>query len=334
VAAIVGTEDPATCARAGRALGRVLRGRDALVVASSDLSHYPAYDDARASDRAVLAAIAGLDPDRLAAAIAAQRGRDALVTCACGEGAVRVAMAAARELGATHGIVVSAANSGDTSVGDRGRVVGYGAVALVAGPGAPDTAALAPPAPPPADAALDDASEARLLAFARHTLAEYLGAGALPLPRGLPPVARRLQGAFVTLTERGQLRGCIGHIAEDLPLGQVVGAMAVAAATEDPRFPAVEAGELPEITIEISALTPLRRVRGPDDVVIGRDGVEIRKDGHAGVFLPEVAPEQGWDREALMRNLCLKAGLPEDAWRAGAEFYTFRSVHFGETPAR
>jgi MEMO1 family protein len=332
VAAVVGTEDPALCARAGRALARVLGGRRSLIVASSDLSHYPPYAEAVASDRAVLGAIAGLDPDRLGRTIALQMraGRRGLETCACGEGAMRVAIVAARALGATHGVVVSAANSGETSIGDRARVVGYGAVMLVAGPGAPDSSALEVAAVPAYGTSLDDSSEAKLLSFARHTLAEYLAGGTLPLPRGLPPAARRLQGAFVTLREHGELRGCIGHMAEDLPLGQVVGMMTMAAAMQDPRFNPVEARELPDIEIEISALTPLERVSGPRAVVIGRDGVEIRKGGRVGVFLPEVPVEQGWDLEALMRNLCLKAGLPVDAWKSGAELYTFRSVHFRE----
>jgi hypothetical protein len=337
VPAVVGTDDSGLCAAFGTALGRALRGRRALIVASSDLSHYPPYAEAVASDHALLGAMTTLDGERLARTVAAQMraGREGLETCACGLGAVQVAMAAARALGATHGIVVSAVNSGDTSIGDRSRVVGYGAVMLVAGPGAPDTCALRAAAPPPAGTDLDDTTRVRLLAFARATLTDYFAGDALPLARGLPPAARRMQGAFVTIREHGELRGCIGHMAEDMPLGQVVGTMALAAAFADTRFAPVEARELPDLRIEISVLTPLERVRGPEAVVIGRDGVQIRKDGHAGVFLPEVAVEQKWDREALMRNLCLKAGLPPDAWKEGAELYTFRSIHFGEpdTPA-
>lgn len=332
VPAVVGTEDPALCARAGQALAKVLAGRRALIVASSDLSHYPTYDGAVASDRAVLAAIAGLEPDRLGQAIDTQMrvGHPGLEICACGEGAVRVAMVAARALGATHGVVVSAANSGDTATGDRSRVVGYGAVMMTAGPGGADLRALDAAASTPGAGGLDDSTETRLLAFARHTLDDYLTSGTAPLARGLPPAARRSQGAFVTLREKGELRGCVGHMSEDLPLGQVVGMMTLAAALEDPRFSPVEARELPDLQIEISALTPLERVNGPDAVVIGRDGVEIRKAGRAAVFLPEVPIEEGWDRVTLMRNLCLKAGLPSDAWKSGADFYTFRSVHFRE----
>ena len=244
-------------------------------------------------------------------------------------------MSAARALGARRGTVVSWANSGDTPVGDRSRVVGYGAVMFTAGAAGADTAALAHPLDEPAGAAppgaLGPAEKRRLLAFARQTIERFLATGTVPLARGLPPAAYRPQGAFVTLLEHGELRGCIGHMAEDLPLGQAVGAMAIAAALQDPRFPPLEQRELRDLEIEISALTPLERVAGPGAVVIGRDGVEIRKSGRAAVFLPQVPVEQGWDRPTLMRELCRKAGLPEDAWKSGAEFYTFRSVVFRES---
>ena len=119
-----------------------------------------------------------------------------------------------------------------------------------------------------------------------------------------------------------------------MPLAQVVGTMTLAAAFQDPRFPALTADELDRVQIEISALTPLARVAGPGAVVIGRDGVQIRKDGRSAVFLPEVPVEQGWNHTALMEHLCTKAGLPEQAWRSGAQFYTFRSVHFSEPGTR
>ena len=333
---VVGTEDPAACTRMGRALARVLAGRRALIVASSDLSHYPEYEGARASDRAVLAAVARLDPAALTQAVATEMraGHRGLETCACGEGAVRVALEAARALGATRGTVLSWANSGDLPIGDRGRVVGYGAVMFTAGAAGADTAALAPRPTAPAAAALGPAEKKRLLALARRTLERWFATGTVPLARGFPPVAMRDQGAFVTLLEHGELRGCIGHMAEDLPLAQAVGAMTLAAAFEDSRFPPLEPAELKDVEIEISALTPLERVAGPGSVVIGRDGVQIRKGGRAAVFLPQVPVEQGWDRNALMENLCRKAGLPTDAWKSGAEFWTFRSILFRESEVR
>jgi hypothetical protein len=333
---VVASQDPALCDRLGAALARTLSRRRALIVASSDLSHYPPYEAARASDRAVLVAIAGLDPAGLRSTIAAQMaaGRRGLETCACGEAPVLAAMAAARALGARRGTVVSWANSGDTPVGDRSRVVGYGAVMFTDGTPGADTAVLDAPAEVAPDAPLGPGEKRRLLAFARQTIERYLTTGTTPLARGLPPAASRRQGAFVTLYERGNLRGCIGHMAEDLPLGQTVGTMAISAALQDPRFPPLAPGELKSVEIEISALTPLQRVAGPEAIVIGRDGVQIRKDGRVAVFLPQVPVEQGWDRPTLMRELCLKAGLPENAWKSGAEFYAFRSILFRESEFR
>jgi hypothetical protein len=324
------------CERLGQALAKVLAGRRALLVASSDLAHYPDYADARASDRAVLESVARLDLAGVHRAATVEPGgaRPALVTGACGEAPVMAAIAAARALGATRGVVLSWANSGDTSFGDRDRVVGYGAAMLAAGPPGADLAALESPPAEPAGAALNADAERQLLRFARRTLERILATDTAPLARDLPPAARRLQGAFVTLREHGELRGCIGYMGEDQPLGQVVGRMTLAAAFQDTRFQPVTAAELPRIEIEISALTPLTRVAGPDAVVIGRDGVRIHKDGRVGVFLPEVPVEQRWDRTALMENLCLKAGLPRDAWTRGAELYTFRSIHFGEPGPR
>ncbi len=333
---VVGTEDPPALARIAQALARVLAGRRVLIVASSDLSHYPDSEGSLAADRAVLAAIARLDPAALQQVAAAQlrAGHRGLETCACGEGAVMVAMEAARALGARRGIVLSRANSGDVPVGDPAHVVGYGAVMFTSGRGDADTAALGPPPDPAGDAALGPADQRALLRLARRTLERWFATGTVPLPRGFSPAARRKQGVFVTLYARGELRGCIGHLAGDRPLAQNVGAMALSAALEDPRFPPVEPAELGDLEIEISVLTPLERVAGPDAVVLGRDGVQIRKDGRVAVFLPQVPAEQGWDKTALMENLCLKAGLTKDAWKSGAEFWTFRSIHFRESQFR
>ena len=333
---VVSSDDPRVLARIVQELARVLAGRRALIVASSDLSHYPDYEGSVAADRAVLAALARFDPAGFEAAIAAQMraGHPGLETCACGEGAVMVAMETARALGATRGIVLSRANSGDVPVGDPARVVGYGAAMFCAGRGEPDTSALGPAPEPAAGDTLAPADQKALLVLARRTLEQWFATATVPLPRGFAAAARRRQGAFVTLYKQGELRGCIGHMAEDRPLAQNVGAMALSAALEDPRFPPLEPGELKDVEIEISALTPLVQVAGPEAIVLGRDGVQIQKGGHRAVFLPQVAVEQGWDRTALLENLCLKAGLAKDDWQSGAEFWTFRSLHFRESQFR
>ncbi len=125
---------------------------------------------------------------------------------------------------------------------------------------------------------------------------------------------------------RGQeLRGCIGQIEPTLALGEVVGRMAAAAARDDPRFPPVTPDELDDLRVEVSVLTA--PVRTPPDVVVpGRDGVVVRRSGRQAVFLPQVAPEWGWDRDTLLTMACRKAGLPPDSWRdARTEVLTFRT---------
>jgi MEMO1 family protein len=143
-------------------------------------------------------------------------------------------------------------------------------------------------------------------------------------------------GVFVTLNRRGQagrrkgeLRGCIGTLEAREPLVDAIVHSAVSAA-HDPRFPALTAGELKEITIEISVLSPLRRVSGPDAVRIGTDGVLLTKDGYQAVFLPQVATEFGWSLDTLLTQLSVKAGLPPDGWRHGAQLETFTAQVFGE----
>jgi AmmeMemoRadiSam system protein A len=149
------------------------------------------------------------------------------------------------------------------------------------------------------------------------------------------PGARLRRGAFVTLEEQGgALRGCIGRIAADRPLGDVVRSMAVSAAREDPRFPAVAPGELPALRIEISVLQAPVRVEPPEAVrvVVGRDGLLVRREGAVGLLLPQVAAEHRLGAEAFLVAACRKAGLPPESWREpGTEVFTFQADVFGET---
>jgi AmmeMemoRadiSam system protein B/AmmeMemoRadiSam system protein A len=325
---VVGSPDPEICDRLGAVLAKVLEGRNALVVASSDLSHYPGAADAAQVDRRVLAAIASLDGDRLRSTVAVEmsRGVPGLATCACGEAPVLAAMAAARAMGARHGTVIRYASSGDVPLGERQRVVGYGAVAFEAGPG-PGAGGEASAPPPPK--VVDAATRAALLAHARETLERWFETGTVPTSARLPPAAAVERGAFVTLTKHGALRGCIGQILPDGPVGATVGRMVLAAALKDPRFPAVTRDELPSLHIEISVLTPLRRV-GVGELVAGRDGVVLAKDGRRAVFLPQVATEQGWSRTELLDHLCEKAGLAFGCWREDATLEAFQAEVFGE----
>jgi AmmeMemoRadiSam system protein B/AmmeMemoRadiSam system protein A len=336
VPVMIGSPNPAMCARFGNALAGIIRDKRALIVASSDLSHFPGYDDAVNVDRQTLEAIAGLAPAQFTSKLRSLMSNDIrnLGTCACGEAPILAALTAAKALGATHGVVVSYANTADIVPEDRSRVVGYGAVVLSAAEGGPDIKVLNRPAISSPSAALPDADKKALLKIARQSLERFLATETIPLARTLSPRLQLPQGAFVTLKRRGALRGCIGNLAGDFPLGQTTAWMAVQAGLNDSRFSPVTLKELSGLEIEISVLTPLKPVAKATDIVMGRDGVVIRKGGRSAVFLPQVATEQGWSLPEMLDNLCIKAGLPRDGWRSGAQFRVFQAIVFHESQFR
>ncbi len=337
VPAIVGTPDVEACVRFGEALAKALSSfedRSALIVASSDLSHYPSYRDALEVDGAVLDAVEQMSPEKLDETVKKQMARNigGLGTCACGQSPVMAAMAAAKALGAGCAKVVSYANSGDALAGGHDRVVGYGAVAFFKKgdcEGIPDD--LGETVAKQGRGDLSNPEDQKLLlSLARKTIEQYLNSGTLPLLRDFDPGLAVRRGAFVTLKKHGQLRGCIGHMAEDMSLYRVVSAMAVQAAFNDRRFTPVTPSEFPELDIEISVLTPFEKVSSYEDIVVGTDGVVLEKDGKSAVFLPQVAVEQGWDRDRMLEQLCAKAGLSPGSWKEGAVFRTFQAQVFGE----
>ncbi|HBG46946.1 MAG TPA: AMMECR1 domain-containing protein [Deltaproteobacteria bacterium] len=137
-------------------------------------------------------------------------------------------------------------------------------------------------------------------------------------------------GAFVSIHKNGRLRGCIGVFASKDPLWKTVQEMACSAASKDPRFVPVEKGELPEIDIEISVLSPLRQIKDINEIEVGRHGIYIMQGRNRGVLLPQVASEHGFDREEFLDETCIKAGLEPNAWREGADIYIFEAEVFGE----
>lgn len=141
---------------------------------------------------------------------------------------------------------------------------------------------------------------------------------------------RKKMGAFVTLHKNGMLRGCIGEIIPRRPLYKAVMNQAVNSGLNDYRFPQVKESEIPKIEFEISALTPPTSISSYKDIVLGRDGIIISKHGRSAVYLPQVAPEQGWGLDETLSHLSLKAGLPADAWKDDASFTTFRAIVFNE----
>jgi AmmeMemoRadiSam system protein A len=169
-----------------------------------------------------------------------------------------------------------------------------------------------------------------LLHLAREAVTARLADGRIIEPETDDPVLREKRGAFVTLTEKGELRGCIGYPLPLRPLAEAVAEMAVAAALEDPRFEPVTLEEVVGLHIEISVLSLPSPIDDPEKVVVGRHGIIVSRGFHKGLLLPQVPLEYNWDRETFLRHGCLKAGLPPDAWKKGAQIEVFEAEVFGE----
>ena len=302
---VMGNQSRAVAARLARALNRSVDGDGVIYLASSDMSHHFPYDTAVRMDRLALDKISAMDASGLLDDI--RRDRSQL----CGLGPVLTLMELACIKDCCHTTVLKYANSGDTA-GPKNAVVGYCTVAFTS------TQAIGPQ------------EEAELVSLARESIGKWMESKKLPDYEPRSDALRAHGAAFVTLKEKGRLRGCIGHVIAKMPLYRSVQEMAVAAAFDDPRFPPVKREELPRLTIEISVMSPLRSVAEPSEIRIGQDGLVIRRGMNSGLLLPQVATEQGWDRDEFLAHACMKANLPRDAWKTGAEIYAFRAHVFGE----
>ncbi len=297
VAMITGRPDAQKARALGSALAGAARDKAVLLAASTDLSHFHTQKKAESLDVRLAGFVAKLDPEGLLAAYGKGRVE------ACGIQALAAVMFAARELGADRGQVLAQTTSASVN-NDSTRVVGYLSAALV----------KSEPGSKASPNGLSPAHTGYLLDLAKQALHACVKGQSLELPKDLDPVLTRKRAVFVTLRKSGRLRGCIGYLEARDPLYRAVVYMTRAAALEDPRFRPVAPDELDDISISISVLTPMTPVR-PGQVKVGRDGVLIRMSGRAGVFLPQVPVEQGWDREQYLDELCHKAGLPAGAWR-------------------
>jgi len=288
-------------------LTRIMRIHpEAIIIISTDLSHYHSYEKAKEMDSVVIDAVQRLSIEDLEQAF--QSGRAEM----CGAYPAVLGLSVARALGASHGILLKYANSGDTA-GRKDSVVGYAAIAIV-------------------KAGLNASEKAFLLKLARDSVVSYVTEGKTPEPV-VKDVRLLANGAtFVTIYKKGhRLRGCIGNILPVMPLYKSVIQNAVAAATRDPRFHPIQPSELKDITVEVTVLSPLERLGSVDEIEIGKHGLYIIKDGRSGILLPQVATEFGWNREQFLRAVSEKAGLPPDAWK-DATLYRFTAEIINENP--
>ena len=309
-----------TCQYLASAIAEAVKGKRVLLIASSDLSHFHSYDQAVNLDKVVLSHIDRFDPEGLNRDLKSERCE------ACGGGPVVTIMLAAKMLGANRGKVLKYANSGDVT-GDRSRVVGYGAGVLYKAAGGKEK--MKDEKKVGVDLGLKDEEKKTLRHIAKTVIESKVKGKPVPDFKVESPVLKENRGAFVTLQKRGQLRGCIGYIEGHGPLHKTIEKMAEAAAFNDPRFTPVQEKELPELDIEISVLTPLRRITDVNEIEVGKHGIYMKKGWFSGLLLPQVATEYGWDRQTFLEHTCQKAGLPSTAWKEkDTEIYIFSADIF------
>lgn len=169
-----------------------------------------------------------------------------------------------------------------------------------------------------------------LLKIARETIVTYVTSGRVPPVETASKGLNLESGCFVTIKQKGQLRGCIGNFVSDKPLYKLVQEMAVSAATRDPRFYPMKTHDLEDFELEISVLSPLAKASSVDEIQVGVHGIYIIKGSSRGVLLPQVATDYGWDRDQFLRHTCMKAGLSENAWQGECDIYIFSALVFGE----
>jgi uncharacterized protein len=179
---------------------------------------------------------------------------------------------------------------------------------------------------------LTEKEKATLLDIVKKTIVSKINNKNIPKMTVDSETLQEKRGAFVTLKKRGHLRGCIGYIKAVKPLWETVQEMAVAAAFHDPRFPSLKPEELKDLSLEISVLSPLQRVKDVNEIEVGKHGLYIVRGYNSGLLLPQVAVEYCWDRETFLRETCFKAGLPPQAWKdKETEIYSFSADYFGDT---
>jgi MEMO1 family protein len=300
----------------GVALAKMVHGSDTLILASSDLSHYHTYDEAVAEDHKTLAALQEWDY------LSMSRNFAMRVWEACGGAPIVAAMIAAERMGANQVELLKYANSGDTT-GDHSRVVGYSAVLLL-------KSQKQQGAEQPFSLSARDKDE--LLTLARKSVDQAVRTGKpYQVADSSSSTLNQERGAFVTLKEQGQLRGCIGYTSASKPLNMTVRDTATLAALRDSRFRPVTASELGLLEYEISVLSPLRRVTDVRQIKVGQDGLLMKNGDYEGLLLPQVPTEEGWDRQKFLEQTCAKAGMQTNCWKDdNTDIFMFTAVVFGQ----
>lgn len=331
---LIGTRNTTVLKAVARGLQPWFNDRNLFVI-SSDFSHYPSYEDARRVDRRTADAIIMGDPDNFLKTVKAieASGTENLVTAMCGWPAGLVLLYLTEGQPGLTWRNAGYTNSGDSPHGGRDEVVGYNAIVLEE-----KSVAAEQPSGSGEEFLLTAGERGTLLAIARGAISARLQ-GRRPDPVDSSKITPRLSeplGAFVTITKKGELRGCIGRFTSSEPLWKVIAQMAVEAAFGDPRFPELTASEYPLTEIEISVLGPMKKVRGAEEIRIGTHGIYLKSGMRSGTLLPQVASERGWTAEQFL-GYCArdKAGIGWDGWKdKNCEIFVYEAYVFGEKDHR
>jgi len=327
---IIGTHDWNVLDSIAEALKKEI-GNDSgtLFVASTDLSHYHPYDDAKQRDERTLYFIQKGDPKAL---LDAEREGKAEL---CGLAPVVVLLDLYKKLGGNKIVRLHYENSGDTA-GSKDRVVGYGALALIrpkitAKMSSTKSVEDNPHVKQSKMFSLTKEEKDYLLEVAKKTVQLWVNEKKKYEPEPLNEKMKKKGAAFVTLKKKSRLRGCIGHVFPVEPLYLSVRDNAISAASRDPRFPPVGPEELKDITIEVSVLTPPVVVKSLDEIEVGKHGLIMERDFRRGLLLPQVPGEFGWNKEQFLQHTCMKAALAPDCYKDSKTIIKkFEAIVFGE----
>ncbi len=288
----------------------ILEKENVLLVISSDFSHYHPSQEAEIMDSQAIELIKKLD------------AQDFYFKCqrkeieACGYIPITLLLLTAKELN-LKSVFLKYLHSGYTS-GDFSKVVGYCAFVFIQEKNKEESM-------------LNKKQREELLKIARKSIKEYLEKGEVCEFEVQDPELKKPSACFVTLKKYGNLRGCIGRIVADLPLYKAVSLMAIEAAFRDPRFPSLAKDEFNDMEIEISILTPFKKITDIQEIEVGKHGLFIKRGFFSGLLLPQVATEYNWDRLTFLEHTCLKAGLSPNCWKdKDTQIYTFTAEVFNE----
>jgi len=325
---IIGTQSVKNCEKIAAAL-RPYFSPENLFVISSDFSHYPSYTNAIANDKLTGEAIASNSPQKFLRTITESPNIPGLLTSCCGWSSILTLLNISSAIPGIAIKHIKYMNSGDSSYGDKKRVVGYHAFSFTLKNASSSSDSSN-------EFVLTQQDKKQLLKLARQAIESQLNN--MPIPKidekNLSQAMKTHCGAFVTLNKRGRLRGCIGHIKSKKPLYKVVQEVALSSAFRDMRFEPITKSELENIEIEISVLTPLKRIYSAKDFKLGQQGIYMIKGNQSGTFLPQVAEKTNWSKEEFLGHCARdKAGIEWNGWK-NAELYTYEALIFREKDSR